>query len=51
MSKTGVTIFFSKEKNFRESISTLQTLLAKAKIDNKTVKQVDFRFDKIIVKY
>ncbi len=50
-SKTGLTVFFSKEKNFDESIRTLQTLLAKAKIDNKTVKQIDFRFDKIIVKY
>lgn len=50
-SKSGLIVDFSKEKNFDESIRTLQTLLAKAKIDNKTVKQVDFRFDKIIVKY
>ena len=50
-SKIGLIVDFSKEKDFDESIRTLQTLLAKAKIDNKTVKQVDFRFDKIIVKY
>ena len=50
-SKSGLIVDFSKEKDFDESIRTLQTLLAKAKIDNKTVKQVDFRFDKIIVKY
>ncbi len=49
--KTGLVVIFSKEKDFDETISTLQTLLAKAKIDNKTITHVDFRFDKIIVVY
>lgn len=49
--KSGLVVVFSKEKDFGETISTLQTLLAKAKIDNKTIKHVDFRFDKIIVEY
>lgn len=49
--KGGLVVVFSKEKDFDETISTLQTLLAKAKIDNKTIKRVDFRFDKIIVEY
>lgn len=49
--KDGLVVVFSKEKDFSETISTLQTLLAKAKIDNKSIKHVDFRFDKIIVEY
>ncbi len=49
--KNGPTVVFSKEKDFAETIRTLQTLLAKAKIDNKSVRQVDFRFEKIVVQY
>lgn len=48
-SKNNLLVVFSDDKDFSESVRTLQTLLAKAKIDNKTVKRVDFRFDKLIV--
>ncbi len=50
-SKNGQTIVFSKEKSIEEQVSTLQTLLAKAKIEGKSLKKADFRFSKIVVEY
>ena len=44
-------VFFSREKNFDEQVSTLQTLLAKAKIEGKGFKKADFRFSKVVVEY
>ena len=49
--KNGPTILFSTKKSLTDQVSTLQTLLTKAKIDNKAIKKVDFRFEKIVVEY
>lgn len=48
-SDTGVVVFFAANKDLSEQVATLQTLLTKAKIDNKPIKKVDFRFEKIII--
>lgn len=50
-SKKSIIVIFSNEKDFLNQVRTLQTLLAKAKIDNKSVRRVDFRFEKLIVQY
>lgn len=49
--KHNAIVIFSNLKDFGQQVTTLQTLLAKAKIDNKTIKKVDFRFEKIVVQY
>lgn len=49
--KDGLQVFFSSTKNFADQVRTLQTLLTKARIDNKALKKVDFRFEKIVVEY
>ena len=49
--KNGPTIIFSSKKSLTDQVTTLQTLLTKAKIDNKALKKVDFRFEKIVVEY
>ncbi len=49
--KKGPTIIFASKKSLTDQVSTLQTLLTKAKIDNKAIKKVDFRFEKIVVEY
>ena len=51
ISKQGTTAIFSLNKDLDEQLATLQNLLTKAKINNRTVKKVDLRFDKIIVIY
>jgi len=50
-SKSGEVFIFSHEKNLDEQVSTLQTLFAKAKIEGKSLKKVDFRFSKIVVEF
>lgn len=49
--KNGPQVFFAVKKSLVDQVATLQTLLTKAKIDNKAIKKVDFRFEKIIVEY
>src|SRR3989344_7762773 len=48
-SKQSITAIFSKEKDIAFQVSTLQTILIKAKIDKKKVKTIDFRFEKVVV--
>jgi len=50
-SSEGVTVIFSTQKDIETQARTLQTVLSKAKIEGKAVSLVDFRFDKIVVRY
>jgi molybdopterin-binding protein len=50
-SKEGVEVIFSSSKDLNFQVSTLQTLLSKAKIEQRVVLLVDFRFDKLVVRY
>ena len=50
-SKEGVVVVVSGNKDLDFQARTLQTLLAKAKIDKRQVVLVDFRFDKLVVRY
>ncbi len=49
--KNGPVVFFAARKSLTDQVATLQTLLTKAKIDNKALKKVDFRFDKTVIEY
>ena len=50
-SKEKTSVIISTEKNLENQAKTLQTVLSKAKIEEKEVSLVDFRFDKLIVRY
>lgn len=45
----GVTIIFSRDKSFDSQMVSLQKLLKSSTINSNT-KQVDFRFNKLVVK-
>lgn len=49
--KGGQVLIFAVSKSLMDQVRTLQTLLTKAKIDNKALKKVDFRFEKTVVEY
>jgi len=50
-SKEKVTVVISTSKDMEEQAQTLQNVLTKAKIESKSVSLVDFRFDKLVVRY
>ena len=50
-SHAEVVVIIAANKDLEIQAKTLQTLLAKAKIDNEQVALVDFRFDKLVVRY
>jgi hypothetical protein len=49
--RQGTVLFISSEKSLDDQVRTLQTLLAKARIDKRELAIVDFRFDKLVVSY
>lgn len=50
-SKEGVNVVMVGDKDLEFQARTLQTVLSKAKIENRVASLVDFRFDKIVVQY
>src|SRR3972149_7317735 len=48
-SKNNILVIFSLKKDLSGQVRTLQTVSTKAKIENRNLKKVDFRFEKIIV--
>lgn len=50
-SKEKTTVVLSTTKDLEEQSKTLQSVLAKAKIEGKSVSLVDFRFEKLVVRY
>ena len=50
-SKEGVEVILSTSKDLNFQVRALQTLLSKAKIEQRVVLLVDFRFDKLVVRY
>lgn len=46
-----IVVVIAANKDLEIQARTLQTLLAKAKIENEQVALVDFRFDKLVVRY
>ncbi len=46
-----LTIFFSREKDLAGQIRSLQTVLQKYKIEGKSLKQVDLRYEQPVVRY
>ncbi len=51
ISKQGTLAIFSLGKNVDSQLSTLQSLLTKAKMNKKKVKKIDLRFDKVVIVY
>lgn len=51
LSKQGTLAIFSLKKDVQFQLDTLQNLLTKAKINKKTIKKIDLRFDKVVVVY
>jgi len=49
--KDGLVVIFSSGKELETQVRTLQTLLTKAKIEKRVVSLVDFRFEKLVVRY
>ncbi|OGY21646.1 MAG: hypothetical protein A2126_01995 [Candidatus Woykebacteria bacterium GWB1_45_5] len=47
----GLAVIFSPKKDLETQVRTLQTLLSKAKIEKRAITLVDFRFDKLVVRY
>lgn len=50
-STEGTKVFLVEEKDLENQVRTLQTVLSKAKIEKKKVILIDFRFDKLVVRY
>ncbi|MCL5411134.1 MAG: hypothetical protein M1150_00080 [Patescibacteria group bacterium] len=50
-SAEGMQAIFSKQKDPTEQVTSLQTVLSRARIDGRKVKKIDFRFDKLVVEY
>ncbi|MEX0621727.1 MAG: hypothetical protein WD187_01950 [Candidatus Woykebacteria bacterium] len=49
--KEKVKVIISTDKNLQDQARALQNVLAKAKIEGKDVSLVDFRFEKLVVRY
>ncbi|OGY26192.1 MAG: hypothetical protein A2Z24_01325 [Candidatus Woykebacteria bacterium RBG_16_44_10] len=49
--KNESVVIFSSGKELETQVRTLQTLLTKAKIEKRVVSLVDFRFEKLVVRY
>jgi len=47
----GLVVILSPTKDLGTQVRALQTVLSKAKIENRTVSLVDFRFEKLVVRY
>jgi len=50
-SKEGVEVIISEDKDLDFQVRTLQNLLSKAKIEKRILLLVDFRFEKLVVRY
>ncbi len=47
----GTKIYFDSKKDSASQVRTLQTLVAKARIEDRQLRRVDFRFEKPVVEY
>jgi len=47
----GLTIFFSREKDFQIQIRSLQMIVKKYRIEGKELKSIDLRYEQPVVKY
>jgi hypothetical protein len=50
-SKDKTQFYFDTKKDPASQVRTLQTVLAKARIESKKIRRVDFRFEKLVVEY
>ena len=50
-STEGIKVILSESKDLKNQIGALQTVLSKAKIDKQKVILIDFRLEKLVVRY
>lgn len=50
-SVSGILVTFSLDKNLEVQVRALQLVLPRLKMEGKPVKEVDLRFNKVIIKY
>lgn len=50
-SQNNIVALFSSQSDVESQISSLQTILAKSRIESKQVKKIDLRFNKTVVEY
>lgn len=50
-SQDNIIAVFSSQNEVENQISSLQTILAKSRIESKPVKKIDLRFNKTVVEY
>lgn len=48
---SGYSIIFSYQKDLETQVRSLQLILPRLKMENKTVKEIDLRFNKVIIRY
>lgn len=48
---SGVTVFFSSEKEIASQVAALQLVLGRLRIDEKIPKEIDLRFNNVVVRY
>ena len=50
-SKEQIKVIIDEDKDLDDQVRTLQTVLSKAKIEKKKLILIDFRFEKLVVRY
>lgn len=50
-SVSGYSVLFSLNKDLNPQVRALQLVLPAVKMDNKTVREIDLRFEKVIIRY
>lgn len=48
---SGVTVFFAVDKNLTTQVRALQLLLSRHTIGDKVAREIDLRFNQVVVKY
>ncbi len=48
---SGTTVLFSQRKDFRIQARALQLVLMRIKMDTKAPREIDLRFDKVVLRY
>jgi hypothetical protein len=49
ITKDNTKVYFASDKDPSSQVRTLQTVLAKARIESKKIRRVDFRFENLVV--
>ncbi|KKU91348.1 MAG: hypothetical protein UY21_C0010G0003 [Microgenomates group bacterium GW2011_GWA1_48_10] len=48
---SGLTVFFSLDKDINTQVRTLQLVLGRTKIEARAPKEIDLRYNKVVIRY